>query len=215
MWIYVTWAIFIPITILLIYLVYKQAKLVIKTYKYVNYVVDIDQDNFEPQELIAIKPDYRIPRGQVLHFAFDAPNLRMGRKTRKYTGTTKSGIRLPLMNLSLQNRQFTDVHEYADWGITKISMTNKLIRVVCQDDRPLKREINLIDVEEIRFAEDNKTIHISSRKWAWPFRISFKNNKEATIFINAFWTLLFTYTGATPYIADKPKKRTRKKKEGS
>ncbi len=201
MWIYVSWAMILPITIILIYKIYKHSIIIHKNTKYINMdEVVVDWENYTKLELEQVKPDYRIPRGQVAHFAFDIPNLRMGSKTRKYTGNTKSGIKFPLMNLSFQNREFHDIHEYKDWGTAKVTLTNKLTRVICQDDKPLRREVNHIDVEEIRFVEDNRTVHISTKKSTWPLRLQFKDHEDALQYLNAFWTLLFEYTSASPKV---------------
>ncbi len=215
MCVYISWAIFVPITILIVYKIYTTSQSIYRAVKYLNAEIEIDGDNFEMLELEKLKPDYRIARGQCVHFTFDAPNLKMGRKTRKYTGNTKSGIKLPFMNLSLQNRQFADVYEYAPWGMVKVTMTNKKIRIIGKDEIPLRREYDIINVEEIFFIEDDKTVHFSTKKNAWPMRISFKTHEEARRFVNAFWTLLTTYTGVKLKPAakkNKAKKTTEAKK---
>lgn len=194
MWIYITWGMFLPLLALVVYKIFKHSINIYKLNKYLTLEdVIIDQDNYTKLELNPIKVDYRIPRTQKPFFVFDCPNIRMGQKTRKYTGHTKSGIRLPLLNLSFQNREFHDIHEYKDWGVAKVTMTNKLTRIICPDDKPLRREVNHCDVEEIKFTDDDRTIHISTKRSAWPIRIQFNNHEEAIKYLNAYWTLLLSY----------------------
>ncbi len=193
MWIYVTWIIFVPTIIILTLYTTKEFIIIVGEYK-LSKANKIDNENYNKLKLIEQKPDYRIPRGQTAYFVFDVPNMKMGQKQRKYTGSTKSNIKLPFMRLSLQNREFFDTHQYSDWGPVKVTLTNKLIRVVAQQDSPIKREFNIIDIEEIKLAEDNKTVHFSTRRSAWPLRLQFKNKVQAENFQNAFWTLLYEFS---------------------
>ncbi len=206
MWVYISWLILVPLLAVLIYKTYKQFILVYKAYIFEKKTNFIDQHNYNKLDLNEVKPNYRIPRGQTAFFVFHATNLKKGEKQRKYTGNNKSGIKLPFMNLSLQDKTFYDTNSFSNWGETTITMTNKLVRVVCTGDKPFKKEVKLSDVDEISFVEDNKTVNLSTKSYSWPMRLKFKTKEEANKFQNAFWTLFHTYSRAS-------KSKTKKKQE--
>ncbi len=177
----------------MIYFSIKELNSIIDIYKLSKAEI-INFNNFKKLDLIEVEPDYRIPRGQKAYFIFEAKNLKIAQKQRKYTGTTKSNIHLPFMKLSLQNREFYDINSYTSWGICKITITNKLIRIISQSDKPAKREINLIDIEEVKLVDNYKTVYLSSRKKLWPIKIKFYSKDDANKFQNAIWSSFYSFS---------------------
>ncbi|NQX83480.1 MAG: hypothetical protein HRS50_02115 [Mycoplasmataceae bacterium] len=194
----------IPLLTILIYFTIIQFKIVISQQKYKKALI-ISPDKFNVLTLNEVGTDYRVPRGQIPFFTYDVSNMEIGQKERKYIGNTKSGIKLPFMNLSLQNKTFIEGSTYEPWGITRVTITNRLIRLVANGDTPIKREIRIPDIDQIKLINSDKRVQITSRGWAWPIRLTFNSKQQAEEFQNACWTIFFEY-----HAVKRPKKILKK-----
>lgn len=188
----ISWAALIPLLFILIYFTAKKLLIVIGIIGLERQII-VTPNNYNDLYLKEVGTDYRVPRGQVPYFTYEISNMEIGQKERKYVGSTKSGIRLPFMKLSLQNKTFIEGSTYESWGETKVTITNRIIRLVSHGDTPIKREIKIIDIEQMKYVGNSKTIQISSRGWAWPIRVSFQTKREAIEFQNGVWTILYRF----------------------
>ncbi|BDU67860.1 MAG: hypothetical protein TYPL_5130 [Candidatus Tyloplasma litorale] len=183
----------IPILTLILFLSYFSFVNFKKYYnlKKLEKTNKLNFDNYQKLDLIEKNPDYRIPNGQKVFFIYDQVNVSISQKQRKYTGNSKTGIRFPFMKLNLQNREFYDVNTFVKWGECKIFITNKIVRIISDWDKPLKKEIKIIDIENINLVDDVKTVLIRTKTISWPIKISFKLEEKAFEFQNALWTIYF------------------------
>lgn len=199
MGIYIAYGTLVPLTVILLYLIVKYSIAIRHEYLLQRNVEDrnlnITHRDFTKLDLEVVEADYRMPRGQWAHFIYTIPNLSEGQKTRKYVGNTVSGIKLPFMSLSMQNREFKDESDFAKRGPVKITMTNKILRVQSyKSDQSLLRDWKWADIIQAQFVTDDKTIQVTTNRNAWPLRFTFNNHEEAIEFVNAIWTLVDNYT---------------------
>lgn len=192
MWVYISWVALIPILVIFVFLTIKEIRVYIglKNLKKVQFITP---KKFTKIELKEIDVNYRLPVGQKPFFEFVVPKLEVAQKQRMYTGNTKSGIKLPFMSLSLQNRKFYDTNNFHSWGNARITLTNKLIRIIGLEEHAIKREINLTNLEEIKFVDNEKTIQLNARTSSWPLKIKFSTKEEAIEFQNAIWSIILVY----------------------
>ncbi len=163
-----------------------------------------DFERLDIEEIL--EPDYRIPRGQWLHFRFKVVNLSEAQKVRKYTGTNTSGLKIPLVDLSFQNKEFHDTTNFANRGPAVVNLTNAILRVETDDsDQSLLRTWNWSSIERVKFVSDNRTIQVTTNRNAWPLRFQFEDHETALKFANAIWTLVDEYTSIKLHeVGDKP-----------
>ena len=100
------------------------------------------------------------------------------------------------MRLSFQDKTFIEGTKFVHVGDGRVTITNKIIKVLTQGDTPTRKEISLYEIERVRITSTVKTVEIASNRWTWPIRITFKTKEEAQEFQNAVWTVLFTYKNA-------------------
>lgn len=199
MGIYIAYGSLIPLIVILTYLIFKEINN-IQHHRSLkrnveNKNINITHKDFTKLDLKIVEADYRLPKGQWAHFTYDLPLIKEGVKNRKYTGNTISGIRLPFMSLSIQNKEFRDENEFINKGPAKITLTNKLLRVQSHmSDNSLRRNWKLSSIEQVKFVTDDKTIQVSTNVNAWPLRLTFVSHEQAIEFINAIWTLIDKYT---------------------
>lgn len=233
MGIYIAYGTLIPLTVVLLYLIYKYIVDIRHEYLLKKNVekkhLKIDHKNFTKLSLDEIvEADYRMPKGQWAHFIFDLPYLYEGAKARKYVGNTLSNIRLPFVSLSMQNREFRDESDFYNKGPAIVTFTNKILRVQThKSDQSLRREFKWANIEQVKFVTDDKTIQVSMTRNAWPLRFTLNSHEEAIKFINAIWTMVDKYTrvnleesGKAPdedveitFVTKPEKKKTTKKKK--
>lgn len=157
--------------------------------------IEIKYNDFTTLDLEVLEPMYRIPRGQWVHFCYDIPSAQEATRKRKYVGNSLSSIKLPFVNLSLQNKEFRDDTEFEDRGPFRLTLTNKLLRAeAINSDKSVKREYKWANIEQVRFVKNNLTVQINVVKNAWPIRFSFNKQKDAIEFCNAIWTLVDKYS---------------------
>lgn len=186
--------ILIPLISILIYFTVKQIKIVVNQYRYTK-VKDISHNKYDHLDLSFdnVETDYRIPRGQIPFFVFDISNMEVGQKERRYVGNAKSGIKIPFITISFQNKTFIESSTFQSWGYSKVTLTNRIIKFVSNSEKPIKREIKYLDIEQIKFVNSDKKVQIMTRNLSWPIRVTFLNNEDAVKFQNAVWTILYTY----------------------
>lgn len=164
--------------------------------KYIlNRHVTVSHRDFTKLPLDHVEADYRLPRGQWAHFVFECKALYEGEKKRKYVGNTLSGIKLPFVDVSIQNKEFKDTSDFGNRGPVVATLTNRLLRVQTHNsNQSLKRTWNWSSIEQVKFVSDDRTIQVSTNRNAWPMRFEFESHSEALKFANAIWTLVDEYT---------------------
>lgn len=157
--------------------------------------IEIKYNDYTTLDLEILEPMYRIPRGQWVHFSYDIPSAQEATRKRKYVGNSLSGIKLPFLTLSLQNKEFRDDTEFEERGPFRLTLTNKLLRAeAINSDKSVKREYKWSNIEQVRFVKNNLTVQINVVKSAWPIRFTFKKQEDAMEFCNAIWTLVDKYS---------------------
>ena len=173
-----------PLLVTLIFFTYKEYR-VISGILQLRKTKNINLDDYEHLDLKEVNVDYRIPRGQKAFLVLELNNTYKAQAQRMYTGHTKGGIRFPFFSLSTQKKRFYQQGEFIVHGPSKLTVTNRLIRI--QGD-PFKWSYNLSDIEQLKFIDNNKTVQLTMIKSAWPVKMVFNTNKEAELFMNTVWT---------------------------
>ncbi len=199
MGIWITYGSLIPLIVILAYLIYKEATKMKQELQLRKGITDnelvITHRDFSRLNLYNVEADYRLPRGQWAHFIYEVPAMAEATKKRKYTGNTVSGIKIPFMSISIQNREFKDVTDFIPRGPVKLTLTNKVLRIQShKSDGSLKRDWYWASIEQVKFVVNDRTVQVSLNKGAWPMRFTFENTEQALEFSNAIWTLVEEYT---------------------
>ena len=177
----------IPFLGFMIYFLYIEIK-IIKGSIIIKKVGRINQDNYNKIILNVIQTDYKLPRGQVAFNEFELKYTYKAQSQRMYTGDTKSGIKMPFFTLAFQKKRFYQLGGYIQHGPSKITITNKYIRLQGYKI-PFKWKYRILDIEELSLVDDGKTVYLGLKEKAWPNKLVFKNTKEAVLFINICWTI--------------------------
>lgn len=145
----------------------------------------IDHNNYEHLDLKEVPVDYRIPRGQKAYLVIDIKNTYKAQAQRMYTGHTKGGIKFPFFTLSTQKKRFYQEGAFISHGPSKITVTNRLIRI---QGNPFKWDYNIASIEQLKFIDDDKTLQLSLPRSSWPIKMAFNSHKDAELFLNTVWT---------------------------
>ena len=173
-----------PLLIILIFFTYKEYKVILGI-KQLRKSKNINIDHYEHLSLKEVPVDYRIVRGQKAFLVLELNNTYKAQAQRMYTGHTKGGIRLPFFTLSTQKKRFYQQGEFISHGPSKLTVTNRLIRI---QGTPFRWTYNLKDIEQLKFIDNNKTLQLSTMRSAWPVKMVFSTKDEAELFLNTVWT---------------------------
>ncbi len=183
----------VPFLVILIVLVIRVSQK-IRDELSLNNTENKNHNNYNKLEIkdISKQVNYRSPKGNYVLFKFNNVELLKVQQSRVSKGSSAGGFRIPFTSLSFNSRKYFNENQYVSQGESIVTISNKKVRIESLAGLSMMEyDIKLAD--QIRFGDNNKTVHFTISRKAWPIRLAFNSNSEAVRFIDASWTI-FNYT---------------------